>query len=207
MKRIIFLFSAAFCTCFELQAPTVYRPRNVKTAFKNRTRDINDKPGPPYWQNSGNYTIDLTLSPPERTVKGSGKITCFNDSPDTLKAVVFRLTMNYHRPGAERANGLQFPPNVASTQHTSGMRLDHFEVNGEQRTWPAPGELLPWQNVPLPEFLLPGDSVHFFVQWHYDITPAYVSNRRALREGAVDPTTWYLAYFYPRVNADERNNV
>jgi hypothetical protein len=40
---------------------------------------------------------------------------------------------------------------------------------------------------------MPGDSVRFAFDWHYDVS------REANREGMTDPTTFYLAYFYPRV--------
>lgn len=191
---ILFLFVS-----FISNAQSLYMPRNVKMAFEKGTRAMDGNPGVHYWQNHSNYDINLTVAPPDRTIKGSEEIIYFNESPDTLKTIVFRLTMNYHKPEADRARGLQFPPNVDLIQLTSGIHIDHFEVNGEAKSWPAPGDLLTWQNVPLSEPLLPGDSVHFLVRWHYDIAPAYVNNQRALREGMVDSTTWCVAYFYPRV--------
>ncbi|OLE65189.1 MAG: aminopeptidase, partial [Bacteroidetes bacterium 13_1_20CM_4_60_6] len=45
----------------------------------------------------------------------------------------------------------------------------------------------------LPAPLLPHDSVRFSIRWHYDIS------KESGREGMIDSTTWYLAYFYPRV--------
>lgn len=41
--------------------------------------------------------------------------------------------------------------------------------------------------------LLPHDSVRLSFNWHYEIS------RQAGREGMLDSTTYYLAYFYPRV--------
>lgn len=99
-KRMVFLLPVIFCTCLQLQSQTLYQPRNVKMAFENGTRALNGKPGPHYWQNHGNYNIDLTVTPPDRMVKGSEEITYFNDSPDTLKTIIFRLLMNYHKPEA-----------------------------------------------------------------------------------------------------------
>ncbi len=45
----------------------------------------------------------------------------------------------------------------------------------------------------LPEGLAPGDSVRLHFDWHYDLA------ERASREGVIDSTTYYIAYFYPRV--------
>jgi len=197
MKRISFLLLAAFFISLHLQSQTLYQPRNVKTAFENGTRTMNGKPGPHYWQNRSNYDIDLTLSPPNTTIKGYEEITYFNDSPDTLKTVIFRLTMNYHKPEAGRAAGLLF--NLDPLQLNSGIYIDHLKMNGEEMNWPEATDDYTWQNIPLKEPLLPGDSVHFSVEWHYDIAPALGASQRANREGMIDPTTWCVAYFYPRV--------
>ena len=45
----------------------------------------------------------------------------------------------------------------------------------------------------LPAPLAPHDSVHLAFDWHYEIS------ERAGREGMIDSTTYYIAYFYPRV--------
>jgi hypothetical protein len=47
--------------------------------------------------------------------------------------------------------------------------------------------------VNLPAALAPGDSVRLRLDWHYNLA------ERASREGVIDSTTYYLAYFYPRV--------
>ena len=41
--------------------------------------------------------------------------------------------------------------------------------------------------------LAPGDSVELAFTWHYDVS------RQPGREGMIDSTTYFLAYFYPRV--------
>ena len=109
MKKY-FILLVLTASCFlQLRAQTLYMPRNVKAAFEKGTRAMDGKPGLHYWQNHSNYNIDLTVAPPSRMVKGSEQITYFNNSPDTLKMVVFRFTMNYHKPEAGRARGIQFP--------------------------------------------------------------------------------------------------
>src|SRR5690606_24464814 len=119
----------------------------------------------------------------------------FNNSPDTLETVVFRLTMNYHRPEAARSNRSA----LDSTQLTSGIHIDYFAVNGRTTAWPDAEGDHTWQMFPLIEPLLPGDSIHFTMQWHYKIVPAFMENQGYSREGIIDPTTWCVAYFYPQV--------
>jgi hypothetical protein len=193
MKRSIILLVLTASCFLQLQAQSLYTPRNVKAAFEKGTRAMDGKPGLHYWQNRSNYNIDLTVAPPNRLVKGAEEITYFNDSPDTLKEIVFSLIMNFHQPEAQRLI------NLDATQLTSGIHIDHFEVNGEETIWPELQDNYTRQNLDLLKPLLPGDSIHFSVQWHYEIAPAFVRNGRSQREGMIDSTTYCLAYFYPCV--------
>ncbi|HEY5369423.1 MAG TPA: M1 family metallopeptidase [Hanamia sp.] len=193
MKSCVILLVLTAFLSLHAQAQSLYMTRNVKTAFENGTRSIDGNPGAHYWQNRSRYHIDITVTPPDRNIKGSEEIAYFNDSPDTLSTIVFSLIMNYHKPEAERL------VNMDSTQLTSGVHIDHFEVNGEETIWPEPAGDYTRQNIDLLKPLLPGDSIHFSVQWHYEIAPAFVKNGRSEREGIIDPTTYCVAYFYPCV--------
>jgi hypothetical protein len=188
------------CFLHQSQAQSLYMPRNVKTAYENGTRAMDGNPGIHYWNNQSNYNIDITVTPPDRTIKGSEEITYFNESPNPLRTIVFSLIMNYHKPEAERMTDLD------SVQLTSGIHIDHFEVNGEETEWPTIEENYTRQNILLSKPLMPGDSMHFSVQWHYEIAPAFVRNGRSEREGMIDPTTYCLAYFYPCVSVYDDYN-
>jgi hypothetical protein len=200
MKPYIILLALTGFTFLQAQAQSLYMPRNVKTAFEKGTRAMDGNPGAHYWQNHSNYNIDLTVTPPSRTIKGTEQISYFNDSPDTLSTIVFSLIMNYQKPEAERLIKLD------ATQLTSGIHIDHFEINGEETMWPVLLDHYTRQNVNLLKPLLPGDSIHFSVQWHYEIAPAFVRNGRALRQGMIDPTTYCVAYFYPCVSVFDDYN-
>jgi hypothetical protein len=50
-----------------------------------------------------------------------------------------------------------------------------------------------WKAEKLAKPLMPGDSVHLSFNWHYKLT------RMPGREGRIDSTTFFVAYFYPRV--------
>jgi hypothetical protein len=168
-------------------AQTLYMPRPVKKAFAKQTRSPDGRPGPKYWQNRGRYSISITVAPPDRNVKGTEQITYFNNSPDTLKSLVYRFIVNIHKPGAPRAGG------AIADYLTPGVQIDRFTVNGAAVTWPA-GTFFTVRNVALPTPLAPHDSVRLSFDWHYEVS------KRANREGMIDSTTYYLAYFYPRVS-------
>jgi hypothetical protein len=91
--------TAILCCIFLQQAgaQTLYIPRDVQKAYKKGTREADGKPGKNYWQNTGNYNISITVTPPDRTVKGTEQITYFNNSPDTLRQLNMKLIMNIHR--------------------------------------------------------------------------------------------------------------
>ncbi len=165
----------------------LYTPRSVQKAYAKGTRTASGRPGPNYWQNHGRYIIAVSALPPDRTVRGSEQITYFNESPDTLSRLVIKLFLNIHKPGAPRLSG------TSPDYLTDGVQIDSFAVNGHDAPWRADPRAFTWQPVQLPAPLLPHDSVQLSFAWHYEIS------REAGREGMLDSTTYYLAYFYPRV--------
>jgi hypothetical protein len=174
-------------------AQSLYMPRGVAKAYANGTRTRDGRPGPRYWQNRARYTITLTTSPPNRNVSGSEQIVYLNNSPDTLHGLVMRIIANIHKPGALRAN------NASADYLTSGVHIDAFTVNGQPVEWKA-DEGFTVQRVTLPTPLAPRDSVRLSVDWHYDMS------KEAGREGAIDSTTFFLAYAYPRVSVYDDYN-
>ena len=168
-------------------AQSLYRPRAIERAFARGTRSSDGRPGARYWQNHARYAIALTTLPPDRTVRGSEQITYTNASPDTLRTLVFKLFLNIHKPGAPR----EAP--AAPDYLTSGVHVDAFAVNGTATPWPNDARTFTNRAVRLATPLLPHDSVRLSFDWHYELS------REAGREGMLDSTTFYLAYFYPRV--------
>jgi hypothetical protein len=183
---------------------TLYVPRFIQRAYTNQTRSPDGRPGKNYWQNRSTYKMSITVMPPSRTVSATEEITYVNNSPDTLSEIPFRLYMNAHRPEAIRERL------VDESFLTSGIQIDEFRVNGQVKLWNdpespdyrfnKPGSTIPQivLNPPLP----PGASVNFSIRWRYDITVA----PEGWKEGAIDQTTFFLAYFFPRVNVYNDTN-
>ena len=186
MHRVIFSLLILIIS-FSANAQSLYMPRNVKEAFKKETRSAEGRPGKNYWQNFGRYNITVTALPPDRNIKGAEQITYTNNSPDTIRNPVFRLTINIHKPGVLRYG------TVDSTYFNSGVHIDSFTVNGESQIWRSNNNTGTWQSIRLPKPLMPKDSIRFSFVWHYEIS------LKSSREGMIDSTTYFLAYFYPRV--------
>ena len=122
------------------------------------------------------------------------QITYFNNSPDTLRDLGMKLFMNIHRPGAPREGG------ASDAYLTSGVHVDSFAVSGKAQPWKNDPGFFTTGHVAIPAPLMPHDSVRLSLAWHYDMS------REAGREGMLDSTTFYLAYFYPRVSVYDDYN-
>ncbi|MFI5188225.1 MAG: M1 family metallopeptidase [Chitinophagales bacterium] len=189
MIRIIFFLTVLSMISFSIcsSAQNLYMPRDVKQAYKNGTRSMDGTPAKKYWQNHARYVIAITAMPPDRNIKGKETISYFNNSPDTLRNPNIKLFLNIHKPGAPRDRG------AGEDYLTSGVHIDECKVNGQvvqTRTDPFVFANL---SIHLPKPLLPHDSIQFSFNWHYQIS------LQSGREGMIDSTTYYLAYFYPRV--------
>ena len=191
--RVVALLAPLWLGVELAHAQTLYEPRGVAKAYATGTRSRDGRPGPRYWQNRGRYTITLTTSPPDRKVTGTEQIVYVNNSPDTLSGLVMRLIANIHKPGAARAG------NANADYLTSGVHIDNFAVNGQPATWNAEAGFTV-QRFTLPTPLLPRDSVRLSVDWHYDMS------KESGREGAIDSTTFFLAYAYPRISVYDDYN-
>ncbi len=177
----------------QLYAQNLYMPRDIVNAYTKQTRAADGKPGKNYWQNKGIYNITVTANAPGRRITGTETITYFNNSPDTLKILNMKFILNVHRPGAARFSA------AGPDYLTEGIQVDKFEVAGSP---------IKFNNAPsgtnrpvrLAKPLMPHDSVKLNIDWHFD------ASKESGREGMLDSSTYYLAYFYPRVSVYDDYN-
>ena len=184
MHRLLFIFIALTWWHISIAQP-LYMPRDIKLAYKKGTSSYDGNPGKNYWQNRARYNITITAMPPDRNIKGTETITYFNNSPDTLLNPVIKLFLNIHKPGA--------PRNYGATEDylTTGVQIDDLTVDGDKFNSPNNPGIFTWFGLHLSNPLLPHDSIHVTFDWHYTIS------EQSNREGMIDSTTYFLAYFYP----------
>jgi len=178
-----FIFFAFLILGLQAGAQTLTMPPEIQKAYANGTRSLNGKPGKKYWQNRGRYTISLTAMPPDNTIRGIEQITYFNNSPDTLGSLNMKLIVNVHRSGGRRG--------AADT--SAGIKVDEIMIRGVKTPWDNNEDTTTNQLVNLPEPLMPHDSIKLDIAWHYSLS------HRPGREGIIDSTSYYIAYFYPRI--------
>ncbi len=194
MFRNLILSTVFILSFLEVKAQTLSMPDDIAKAYQKGTHLTNGKPGKNYWQNHGNYKISVTAMPPERNISGTEEITYFNNSPDTLKQLVMRIVQNSHKRGTRRN------PNSNQDTLSNGTVIDNFMVNGKATALPDNPGHFTWQNVDLDKPLMPHDSIKLSVKWHFYISP------QQGREGIIDKTTFFLAYYYPRVSVYDDYN-
>ncbi|MBD2767514.1 M1 family metallopeptidase [Hymenobacter sp. BT664] len=186
MIRLLIAVLLVVGLCRPASAQALYLPRDIQQAYAKGTRAPDGRPGPNYWQNRARYHITMQVLPPNRNIRGRERISYFNNSPDTLRRLVIRLTPNIHQPGATRYT------DASADYLTSGVEIDTLTVAGQKSALPYAGHAT-WRVLPLPRPLLPHDSVQLTCAWHFPIS------LESGREGMIDKTTYFLAYFYPRV--------
>lgn len=185
MVKGLFSFILITCACI-VMGQSLYMPRDIKKAYQNQTRSNDGYPGIKYWQNFAQYDINISAFPPGRVISGSEKIIYSNNSPDTLKFLLIKLIQNIHKPGIPRFG-------VADPNYlTEGVFIDSFSIDGHMK---KPGSQSPSTILPirLVTPLLPKEKVELFFAWHFQVS------LKSGREGMIDSTTYFLAYFYPRV--------
>jgi len=183
-KPLTFLAFILLALLSHAGAQTLTMPPEIQKAYDNGTRSLTGKPGKNYWENHGRYYISLTVMPPNTLLTGSEQISYFNNSPDTLKSLNMKLIENVHR-GAGRG---------ASSDTAAGIKVDRMVINGANVPWDNDKAVTTNQMVDLPAPLLPHDSIKLAIDWHYNLS------KRHGREGVIDSTSFYIAYFYPRVS-------
>ncbi|MCC7308487.1 MAG: M1 family peptidase, partial [Acidobacteria bacterium] len=189
MKKFLVLLLCSFVFVLPSFGQDLFMPRNVKLAYENGTRSMDGTPGPKYYQNKSVHNIRMNIAPPDRTITGSEDITYRNNSPKPLANLVLRFELNVHSPEAARHQP------ASAGELTSDVTVDEYAENGKVKEWKPliPGKGMTYNVVKLDEPVPPGGSIKLSFKWHYELV------LESGREGVIDPTTFYIAYFYPRI--------
>ena len=179
------------CFIFLLQALPAQTilpvPLNIKKTFDKGTRSADGRPGKNYWQNAADYTIDVNFNPASRVIKGTAVIIYTNNSPDTLKEIVFKLYPNIYKKGAVRLM------NIKGEDVTDGMMIEKLSANDV--LMPSENYRIDATNMSVRiQPLTPKQTIQF------NISYAYTLNKTShMRTGEVEEGAYFIAYFFPRI--------
>ncbi len=180
--------ACVFAVLFSLQAfaqTALYLPGNTTEAVKAGSRTLQGVPGARYWQNGAAYAIDVHFDPATRVVSGTEKIMYYNNSPDTLDELHFKLYPNMYQRGARRDQALS-PEDL-----TDGVLLTDLVVGAKSPAFkPATGTNLIVSVDPVK----PHDSVQVSLRFSFPLNKG-----SHVRGGQVDSSSFFIPYFFPRI--------
>ena len=162
-------------------------------------RSASGAPGPRYWQQRADYTLEATLDTATSSLRGHGRIYYVNRSPEPLSFVWVQLDQNLFTPGSI-AVVLNQPPLVfaggvvfdfGARGFAGGITIDRFNAAGRPLNTKAFGTMM---RVELPKPLAPELGITFDVAWHFPIPPY-----GAGRMGHVGSRFYELGQWYPRM--------
>jgi Peptidase family M1 domain len=161
-------------------------PLNIEQTITKNSRTATGVPGNQYWQNKGDYSIEVNFDPITRMVSGTEKITYYNNSPDTLHQLIFKLYPNIYQKGAVREMSIK------AADLTDGVSLNNLMIDNAShsvKTNPI------GTNLPVPiSNLSPGNTIQVSLGF------SYILNKGShIRTGAIDSSAFFIAYFFPRI--------
>ena len=192
MKIIIFFYLLLFAF-LSLSAQSLYMPRNIQKAYEDGTRAYNGRPGPKYWiNNDTDYRIQVHFDPSSRVVSGKESIRYKNNSPDTLRNMVFRLYQDIYKKG----NFRDFI--IDKSVINDGVEIKKLSVNNQEIdvNKESPRVTRRGTNLilSLPDSLLPQSEANFELEWQF-----VLPNRSQIRMGAYPDSSFFISLWYPQI--------
>jgi len=159
-------------------------------AISKNTRTETGIPGSAYWQNHADYNIAVEVNPETGLLSGSENITYYNQSPDTLKRIVFRLYQNIYKKGNSRQFAVS-PEDLTDGMEISNLKIDglDYDLNSKKVNNTATNMV-----VKLDQPLLPGASANISLDWKFSFP-----TQRKIRSGLYNSGHLLTGYWYPQV--------
>jgi Peptidase family M1 domain len=184
--RTLFSFIILLGTYRGISQNTLPVPLNIQKAINNGSRTVTGLPGSKYWQNSADYYIEVSFNPSNRLVSGTESILYLNNSPDTISNLSFKLYPNVYQKGAIRSTPVK-PPDLIDGVILSNLMIDHLKHSIKEI--PEGTDL----RIPISN-LLPGHTLRVALDFSYTLNKTSHN-----RTGAVDSSSFFIAYFFPRI--------
>ena len=164
MIRVLLIVFIIFSTNIQSQQSSLFMPLEVQTAYENGTRTYNGTVSDKYWINSTDYKINAELFPDSNLLIGDAKITYYNNSPDSLRNIVFRLYQNILKPGSVR------DWNVPDSFLGDGIKITSLKIMGNLIDINSLMVRIVGTNikVDLDKLLLPNEKVEIEISWKFN---------------------------------------
>ncbi len=185
--KTILTASLLFAASSAFAQEQLQMPRNIQQAYEKGTRSTDGTPGKNYWQNAADYDIKINFDPHTRKLSGTVNIQYINNSPDTLKQILFKLYPNLYKKGAARAS------NIDAKDVSDGVQIQKLSINQQAED--------------VSKLRINGTDMQVRVKpiapkskATIAITYSYTLNEGShTRTGQIDEGSHFVAYFFPRV--------
>ena len=157
----------------------------------NRYRSASGVPGPDYWQQRADYTINASLDTATTAIAGSVEIRYTNNSPDTLRYVWLQADQNLYRTGSKGSALFPADSRWGVRGFEGGYTFSDVRVNGVA-VQPRINDTMMRLDLPAP--LLPrGGKATIAIRYSFRV-PEHGSDRMGR-----DSALYELAQWYPRM--------
>ena len=207
------------------QEDAVAKFRQLDTEWRspNVYRSASGAPGPAYWQQRADVTIDARLDENTQRIFAEMDIDYVNNSPDTLRYIWLALDQNRFKDGSlaresatasgagtrrgqgaggsDRISFGQLRYNQAMEDRNYGFEFEQIaDMDGEALSYHVKDTML---RIDLPEPLVPGERFSIQVDWEHNIIDEVAVGGRGGWEYFEDEDNYIfgLAQWFPRMAA------
>lgn len=177
---------------FSMDEPSVYR-------------SASGKPGPQYWQQRADYTIQVLLDEKNHVLTGVQTIKYSNNSPEALEFLWMQLEQNKFSP--ESRGSFVSPENGRwrGVFNSGGYKVSVLKILQTDGSYEPVFQITDTNlKLNLKEPLAPGSSVEIYLEWSFEI-PQFGADRLG-RLKAKKGWIYELAQWYPKMYVfDDRN--
>ena len=163
-------------------------PLNIRQSIEKGNRTETGQPGVHYWQNRADYSIRVSFDPRTRLVSGRETIVYTNNSPDTLRSLLFKVYPNLYKKGVSRMMSVR-PEDVTDGVAVSNLLIDDQKPAGNPPFAQAGTDAA----VRVPA-ISTGKSTRVSLDFTYTL-----NKTSHIRTGQVDSGAFFIAYFFPRI--------
>lgn len=180
----------------------------------NQYRTGSGAPGPKYWQQRADYTIDVELIDETHMIDGKETITYTNNSPDVLKYLWLQLDQNIlskdNATDKIKTNSLSETVSTDELQRDLDLYGDYEGGYTIKSVKDMDGKDLPkyingtMMRIDIPKPMKPGDKYTFSVAWSYFVSDR-LNEREAGRRGGMEyfpedgNYTYGITHWFPRM--------
>ena len=166
----------------------------------NEMRSASGEPGPRYWQNRADYSIQCRLDTATHTITGDVMITYTNNSNDALRFLWMQLDQNIYKSDSRAsATTTQAGGRWANGGFTDGYQISGLQIES-MGAWAAPSQqtstdtrLQVWLKNPLAK----GEKLRLKMSYQFQI-PEYGTDRMG-RLLTKNGWVYEIAQWFPRM--------